>query len=152
MFLIVEYKSLGNWITAISLFCFINLAFLPLGLSNVASADSGFNYDESKSLADNALDSCASSPGWMTSLKSLLQMSPSKERCDEVMVALYKFCFLSVGFVEGLSDAFGRTIQPGSLAGNVKDKCSDERLLNYEYPEWFQTIINEQNLDQRLAK
>jgi hypothetical protein len=70
----------------------------------------------------------------MMPFKSLLQMSPSKEKCDEDMVALYQFCYKSVGFVEGLADAFGRTIEPGSVAGNVKEKCSDERLLNYQYP------------------
>jgi hypothetical protein len=77
-------------------------------------------------------------------------MSPSKEKCDEVMVALYKFCYTSVGVLEGLAEGFGRTIQPGSLAGNVKEKCSDERILNYGYPDWFQNIINERNLNQHL--
>jgi hypothetical protein len=41
----------------------------------------------------------------------------------------------------GLAEGFGRTIQPGSLAGNVKENCGDERILNYQYPEWFQTMV-----------
>jgi hypothetical protein len=108
---------------------------------------SQFKYDESKSLVDNILDNCASSPSWMMPFKSLLQISPSKEKCDEAMVALYQFCYKSVGFVEGLADAFGRTIEPGSVAGNVKEKCSDERLLNYQYPESFQ---DERDLNEEL--
>jgi hypothetical protein len=128
---------------------FSSIMFLTLLIPfNAYGAD--FNYDESKSLADNVLDNCASSPGWLTSLKSLVQMSPTKEKCDEAMIALYKFCYTSVGFLDGIANAFGRTIEPGSLGGNVKEKCSDERLLNYEYPEWFKNIIEERNLNQGL--
>ena len=112
--------------------------------------ESQFNYDQSKSLMDNALDNCASSPSWMITFKSVFQMSPPKEKCDEVMMALYQFCYKSVSFVEGLAIAFGRTIAPGSLADNVKEKCSDERILNYQYPEPFQNIINRRNMSEKL--
>jgi hypothetical protein len=128
----------------------INALALLLVLPSQVYANSEFKYDESKSLVDNVLDNCASSPSWVTSLKSLIQMSPSKEKCDEAMVALYQFCYKSVGFVEGLANAFGRTIEPGSLAANLKDKCSDQRILNYDYPESFQNIINERNLNEKL--
>ena len=118
----------------------MSIVLISVTIPSVVFGDPQFNYDESKSLVDNALDNCASSSGWLTSLKSLIQMSPSKENCDEVMVALYKFCYKSVGVLEGLAEGFGRTIQPGSLAGNVKEKCSDERILNYGYPG-FRTLL-----------
>lgn len=120
----------------------LNTFSLLFVLPSYIYGESQFKYDESKSLVENVLDNCASSPSWTTSLKSLFQMSPSKEKCDKAMVALYEFCYKSVGFVEGLANAFGRTIEQGSLAANLKDKCSDERLQNYEYPESSQNIID----------
>ena len=125
---------------------------LSLILPSYVYGESNFRYDESKSLVDNVLDNCASSPSWMMSLKSLAQMSPPKEKCDEAMVALYQFCYKSTAFMEGLANAFGRNIEPGSLAANLREKCSDERLLNYQYPESFQNIINEHRLNGPLSK
>ena len=128
----------------------INIFSILLIIPSHIYGESQFKYDESKSLVDNVLDNCASSASWMMALKSLFQMSPSKEKCDEAMVALYQFCYKSVGFVEGLANAFGRSIAPGSLAANLQDKCSDERLLKYEYPDSFQNIINDRGLNEQL--
>lgn len=133
-----------------AIFVISTLSILSI-VPNHVYGETQFKYDESKSLVENVLDNCASSPSWIMSFKSLIQMSPSKDKCDEAMVALYQFCYKSVGFVEGLAKAFGRNIEEGSLAANLQDKCSDERLLNYEYPEWFQNIINEQDLDRQLV-
>jgi hypothetical protein len=129
---------------------FLAITSLSLIFPSYVYGESDFTYDESKSLVDNVLDNCASSPSWMMSLKSLIKISPSKEKCDEAMIALYQFCYKSVAYVKGLANAFGRNIEPGSLAGNLQIKCSDERLLNYQYPESFQNIINEHRLNDPL--
>ena len=69
-------------------------------------------------------------------------MLPSKKKCDEVMIALYQFCYESVGFVESLANAFGRTIEAGSLAGNVKEKCSGERIFTVRAKSDYRIMIN----------
>jgi hypothetical protein len=91
------------------------------------------DYDMLKVRYQEILNLC--SPSLVGKFTSLLKTSPTKEECDEIMIVLYATCqkLIQAKFmVEGLSHS---NLSDTPLGKFVREQCSNESLLNYDYPK-----------------
>jgi hypothetical protein len=103
------------------------------------------DYDMLKLRYQQVINLC--SPSLLDKFTSLLKTSPTREECDEIMIVLYATCqeLIQAKFmIEGLSDT---TLPDTPLGKFVREQCSNERLLNYDYPKGRSLDLNSLNSD-----
>jgi hypothetical protein len=103
------------------------------------------DYDMLKVRYQEILNLC--SPSLLDKFTSLLKTSPTKEECDEIMIVLYATCqkLIQTKFmIEGLSHT---NLSDTPLGKFVGEQCSNERLLNYDYPKGRSLDFDSVNYD-----
>lgn len=103
------------------------------------------DYDMLKERYQEILNLC--SPSLVDKFTSLLKSSPTKEECNEIMIVLYATCqkLIQTKFmIEGLSHA---NLSDTPLGKFVREQCSNERLLNYDYPKGRSLDFDSVNYD-----
>lgn len=103
------------------------------------------DYDMLKVRYQQVLNLC--SPSLLDTFTSLLKTSPTKEECDEIMIVLYATCqkLIQTKFmIEGLYDT---TLPDTPLGKFVREQCSNERILNYDYPKGRSLDLTSLNSD-----
>jgi hypothetical protein len=103
------------------------------------------DYDMLKVRYEEILNLC--SPSLVDKFTSLLKTSPTKEECDEIMIVLYATCqkLIQAKFmIEGLSHT---NLSDTPLGKFVREQCSNERLLNYDYPKGRSLDFDSVNYD-----